>query len=468
MPVHPAPPARDDAGFTLAEVLVATAIIAVVMLGLGAVFVATAAGTDQGGHRQTAARLATGGMDRVHALAGPGVVKGRDRAAVTAQWSAKPAGVVPLVAGLSPAYDGSAPAGSGATAALPTSPVTSTVDGLAFTQSFYVASCQLDATSTCRATAGTGTVPMFQVVVAVAWTDKGCARNACSYQLSTLMAASSTDPVFDIHDSPVAPSVTTNAPASGVVQDVGENAVGQVLVDAVGGNGRRTFTASGLPGGVTIDPGTGQFIGTVSAVTARSTVTVTVSDEFGLSDSASFAWTVNPRPALTAAARTVTAATTAMTPVDLASALRLTGGTAPFSWSCAGLPAVVKLASGTLTGTLATAGVVTVTCTVTDARAVTASAALTLTVLDPVKVISPADRGTAILLRTRDVKDAAVATGCNVACTWSASPLPPGVTVGRTGAISGRPTTIGRWTVVFTATDALGRKGTSTVVWTVL
>ena len=456
-------PARGgDDGFTLIELVVAIAVIAVVMLGLGAVFVATAAGTDAQGSRQVAARIATDGVDRARALTSANLVTGRTQAAATSQWNARPAGVATLLAGLAPAYDPSPAAGVAPN--LPTTPTTSTVDRISYAQSFYVAGCQLTTAGACTSSATPGSVPMYDVVVSVGWRDKACPGSACTYQLSTLLAANLNDPLFNSNYKPTGPSVGLDA--ANIVQDKGEIAAGPT-VTVRGGNGAVTLTASGLPAGVTLDPNTGTFTGTLSAVTPTTTVTVTATDRFNLFSSKTFTWTVNPLPTLTSAPLSLAAGT--IQTVKLADTLTLTGGTGPFTWSCPDLPLGLTLdaPSGVLTVPKAALGVAAPACTVTDARGKSANATLSLTLLAPLKITAPT--GTTTYYRALGgVSGTAVATGCSGVCTWSATGLPTGVTLTSGGAYSGRPAANSTgYTVVFTVRDAAGRTATSSVLWKV-
>lgn len=457
----------DDSGFSLIEVTISVAIIAVVMLGLGAVFVATAAGTDIQGARQVAARIATDGLDRAHALSGQAVVKGRDLTSVQNQWTSRPAGVSTLLSGLTYAYDSTVGSTSGRNAALPTKALASVVDGVTYQQSFFVAGCQLTTASACLPAVATGTVPMFDVVVSVAWPDRSCAGGTCTYELSTLLAANTTEPLFNNNLTAVAPVISLVDGITSQVMDLTEAVTGP-KVAVTGGNGAVTLTSTGQPAGVTLDPNTGAFTGVLSAVTAATTVTVTAADRFGLFSSTTFTWTVNPLPALTAAALPLVSSLLAITPIDLASTLKLTGGTGVYTWTCTGLPALLKLDknTGVLTGIVSALGVLPLSCTATDSRGKSATTTLSLGVLAPVAVTTP----TASQTLTRNVAFslAAKASGGSGVYTWAATNLPTGLTLnGTTGVVSGTPTTAGIWKPVFTVRDNANRSATSTVTWTV-
>jgi beta-glucosidase len=51
--------------------------------------------------------------------------------------------------------------------------------------------------------------------------------------------------------------------------------------------------------------------------------------------------------------------------------------------------------------------------------------------------------------------------------TFTATGLPPGISIASNGTISGTGTTLGTYTVTVTATDSVGVSGTATFIWTV-
>jgi hypothetical protein len=106
--------------------------------------------------------------------------------------------------------------------------------------------------------------------------------------------------------APAAPTLTN----PGTITVNAGDAV-SVALQATGPSGYTlTFDATGLPGSLTIDPGSGIISGTVGDTDARPTpysVTVTVSDSAGASVSQTFALIVNAAPALSAQANPVSA-----------------------------------------------------------------------------------------------------------------------------------------------------------------
>ena len=123
-------------------------------------------------------------------------------------------------------------------------------------------------------------------------------------------------------------------------------------IEAIDGGGYAlTYTASGLPDGLRIDPNSGEIYGTIANSAASATpysVTVTASDGYA-SDSVTFTWTVgavrleNPGDQTSLDGETI--------------ALELTAtnaGTGTLSWSASGLPTGLSIntSTGEITGTI--------------------------------------------------------------------------------------------------------------------
>jgi carboxypeptidase T len=152
---------------------------------------------------------------------------------------------------------------------------------------------------------------------------------------------------------------------------------------------------------------------------------------------------------------------------------KATGGTTPYSWSASGLPAGLAIASdtGVISGKPTAAGTSNVTLTVKDAGAKTATTSFTWTVTSgtgggTVTVTKPADqwsfRGWAI--QPLQIRATSTAGGT---LTFTATGLPPGLSISSTGVITGTPTTSGNYSVTVTAKDAGGGTGTTTFTWQV-
>ncbi|MCK0129260.1 Ig-like domain-containing protein [Erythrobacter sp. F6033] len=249
-----------------------------------------------------------------------------------------------------------------------------------------------------------------------------------------------------------------------------------------------TFSASGLPAGLSIDPATGEITGTIAVDASQGgtggvyNVTVTADDGNGGTVSTTFAWTVtNPPPV----AVDDSAATDEDTRVNIpvlandsdpdGDPLTVTSATAPNG-------TVVIEADGTVTYTPNADfnGTDTITYTISDGNGGTSTATVTVTV-DPVNddpvVGTP-------LPNLANVDSAAV----NVpvagnfsdldgdTLTFSASGLPAGLSIDANGNISGTidpsasqggPAGDGIYTVSVTADDGNGGTVTTSFAWTV-
>jgi len=144
-----------------------------------------------------------------------------------------------------------------------------------------------------------------------------------------------------------------------------------------------TYTAAGLPAGLSISSSTGLISGTPTAA-ATSSVTVTVTDTTGAKGTAAFTWTVSTTS--TGNTVTVTNPGNQTGTVGTAASLQVhatdsaTGQT--LTYTAAGLPAGLSISSSTglISGTPTTAGTSSVTVTVTDGTGAKGTAAFTWTV----------------------------------------------------------------------------------------
>src|SRR5262249_36601654 len=146
---------------------------------------------------------------------------------------------------------------------------------------------------------------------------------------------------------------------------------------ASGGTGSYSWSATGLPNGMSIDPATGAISGTPTATVTNGTVTVTATDTASPPQrrSRNYVLTINDVPSITT--------TSCIAQQNKVFSLQLAngGGTSAFTWSSSGQPAGVAVnpATGVLSGTAPTTGTYPFTITVTDAAGATSSATFTLT-----------------------------------------------------------------------------------------
>jgi Putative Ig domain/PLD-like domain len=258
------------------------------------------------------------------------------------------------------------------------------------------------------------------------------------------------------------PGTQTTAPSATVyLQTQGEDTC----------TGTLTYSASGLPTGLSINSTTGVISGTATKA-GTYTVTVTGKDSTGPTGSATYTWNVgtatNTVTVTNPGSQTGTVGTAASLQIsasDSASGQTLT-------YSASGLPAGLSISSttGLISGTPTTAGSSSATVTATDTTGAKGSASFTWTVSaatgNTVTVTNPGNQtgtvGTAVSLQISASDSASGQT-----LTYSASGLPAGLSISTAGKISGTPTTAATSSVTVTATDTTGAKGSATFTWTV-
>ncbi len=144
-----------------------------------------------------------------------------------------------------------------------------------------------------------------------------------------------------------------------------------------GGDGNYIWSASGLPAGLTINAGTGVISGTPTG--ASSTATITLNDVSGDAPATKqYTVTINAAPTIT---------TTSPLPAGSQSnaystTLAGSGGTTAYTWSATGVPAGLTLnaSTGVLSGTPTATGTSIIAVTLTDAAGAVATKNLSLTI----------------------------------------------------------------------------------------
>ncbi len=237
---------------------------------------------------------------------------------------------------------------------------------------------------------------------------------------------------------------------------------------ATGGNPPLSYTASGLPNGVSMSTTTRQVSGTpLSAATGTATITVT--DVDGDTDTLSFDWTTyDPLrlPVLYSKNWTQNRA--------VASFVAATGGVAPLAHTVSGLPAgVTASSSGGISGTPTGTGSGTATVSVTDAIGNTDTRSFTWRVAAEPADLTPSFATVTVPAKSWTRHDAIsaftvpAASGGDGTLTYSATGLPAGVTMSSDRSVSGIPTAAGSGTATITATDTDGDTATVAFAWNV-
>jgi hypothetical protein len=252
----------------------------------------------------------------------------------------------------------------------------------------------------------------------------------------------------------------TNPPA--MVQGTSSS----LTLQATGGTSPYTWSVTGgiLPPGLTLAaPGT--VTGTPTAAGSYAT-TFTVSD--------------SSQPPLNATAQVVFSITGALTFVttsllnattgsQYSPVLQVQGGTPPYSWTISSgtLPSGLTLNGGAIVGIPTTPGIFAFTVKVTDAAGQTASEPFKLTVVAVLSITTTIlPTATATVPFTYTVQ----AIGGTPPYTWGLQgSLPAGLSLDRTGIISGTPTTAGSSTFVLVLVDngTLLQHTTATITLTV-
>jgi prepilin-type N-terminal cleavage/methylation domain-containing protein len=292
---------RDDAGFSLVEVVIAMVLLTLLMTSAGTMFVG---GVKHGAglqRRQTAVVLAQQAIEAARAVSAnadaQGCVKllqGRTKALVDTQWSGAPSGVTSVT------DEAWMPTGCSGSVVLPlqgavagigvvTDPVV--LSGQAYTITTYVGTCVLTAArNAClrAASVSSGTATLYRIVARVTWSGTGCDTGPCVYSTSTLVD-SAPDPVFN--NRAAAAPVTT---ADSVCLAGGGAGTVNLISNDTGALGRNPVTIVAAPAkgtlGPTISTGIGSYTPNSGATGAdtftyydtdvngvlSSTVTVTV------------------------------------------------------------------------------------------------------------------------------------------------------------------------------------------------
>ena len=444
-------PVSGDGGFSVVEMLVALAILTVTMLASGPFFVRSLINVNKQRTQQAAIQLAATAMEQVRGLKGSALLTGRSVNATQAQFDAAPAVVRPYLRTMQVAGDpllaGTSTAGEDAP--ISTSAQQVTVEGTTYTQNVYVGECEvyLTGSSECVYPKGsaapadtTEILQFFRAVVLETWPDNTCAGGSCGYVATTLVSRAA-EPTFDFNRP--APQVMDNDQTWYVGDSV------SYQLKARGGQLPNTWTIAALPAGLSLAP-SGMITGTPTTAGVTAT-TATVTDHANRNNTGSVTFIVArpPTPA-------VPASTVGHVGDAYSLTLSATNGIAPYTWTATGLPPGLQIdaATGAVTGTPTTAGTYTVTATVADANQRAGTATYTHTVYPALSLSGVTDQ--AIDLKAK-LDFTAVASGGDGTYTYSATGLPPGVSINQnTGSVSSKSTASGRFLPTITVTDGSG------------
>ncbi|UAY52782.1 putative Ig domain-containing protein [Ferruginibacter albus] len=224
----------------------------------------------------------------------------------------------------------------------------------------------------------------------------------------------------------------------------------------IASNSPTSFSATGLPAGLSINTTTGIISGTPTT-TGTYTVTINATNVKG---TGSKTITITIKSAIPS----ISSATSATGKVGTAFSYTITASNTPTGFNATGLPAGLSIntTTGVISGTPTTAATSNITISATNAGG-SDSKTLTLTVSPAAPVISSAATATA----TVGTAFSYTITASNNPTSYSATSLPAGLNINTTtGVISGTPTTAATSNVTINAINA-GGTGTKTLTITV-
>ena len=229
-----------------------------------------------------------------------------------------------------------------------------------------------------------------------------------------------------------------------------------------------TFSATGLPTGLNIDPTTGTISGTPQTGGSYP-VTVTASDNASSTGTASFTWTVTTSVTVTSPGDQSDVSGSGITPLSVSAGDSSVPAT--LTYAASGLPTGLLIDSGTgvISGVPTTAGSYSPSITVTDEFGGSGSASFNWTVTNDVSLANPGDQtdqsGSAITALASDTTDSS--STATFSYTGGGT-LPPGLSIDpSSGAVSGSPTTAGTFPVTLTVTDSGGFSSSAVFNWTI-
>nr|WP_100877043.1 putative Ig domain-containing protein [Janthinobacterium sp. 64] len=234
-------------------------------------------------------------------------------------------------------------------------------------------------------------------------------------------------------------------------------------ISAASGTAPYSFaiSAGSLPAGLSLNTATGAISGTPTA-SGTANLTITATDANGATGSMAYTLLIGVQAPVANAVSATVAANSSANPITL----NLSGGTATSVAVVSAASHGATAASGTsitYTPTVGYSGTDSFTYSATNAGGTSGAASVTITVNAPTISVGPASMPSgkvAQLFSTQLVAAGGTAPYAYVLANGSA--LPPGMSLGSTGQVSGTPTAGGNFTFDIQAVDAHGFTGSRT------
>ena len=255
--------------------------------------------------------------------------------------------------------------------------------------------------------------------------------------------------------TPTCPTITVT-PTTLAAATVGSTYVQGAGFSATGLSGNYTWSATGVPAGMTFNSGSRKLIGAPTTA-GLNTLVVTATDNTYGTCAGSVTMSFRVCPVLSFASLTATGTVG----TAYSSSAAASNGTAPYAYSVSAgsLPTGLSLntSTGAVTGTPTTAGAYNFTISANDANTCPGSQAYTVTITCPTITVTPNTIAFATVGSAYSQSTAFSATGLTGNYNWSASGLPTGITLDTTNKkLIGTPNagTQGLYNVTITATDS--------------